>query len=73
MDFVLYGERGLLAFEIKRSARVRPDDLKALRLFLDDFPQAKAYLLYPGSRHWHEGGIDVVPFTAAVLELEGLL
>jgi len=73
VDFVAYGERGLRAFEIKRSARVRPDDLKALRLFREDFPQSKAYLVYPGSRRWHEGGIDIVPFTAAVMELGQLL
>jgi predicted AAA+ superfamily ATPase len=33
IDFILYGERGLLAFEVKRGARPRSDDLKALRLF----------------------------------------
>jgi predicted AAA+ superfamily ATPase len=73
IDFVLYGDRGLRAFEVKRSARVRPDDLKALRLFRDDFPQAKTYLLHLGSRRWHESGVEIVPFAEAVGDLEALL
>ena len=73
VDFVLYGARGLRAFEIKRGVRIRPDDLKALRLFRDDFPESRAFLLYAGARRWHESGVDVVPFTAAVAELEQLL
>ena len=62
VDFVLYGERGLLAFELKRTARVRPGDLDSLRLFLADFPQAKAWLLHTGSERRHVAGIEIAPF-----------
>lgn len=34
---VLYGERGLLALEVKRGTHVRGDDLRSLRLFREDF------------------------------------
>jgi predicted AAA+ superfamily ATPase len=73
VDFVLYGERGLVALEVKRGARVRSEDLRSLRLFCADFPRAKAYLLHLGQRRWHESGVEVVPFTEAVTALEDLL
>lgn len=62
VDFVLYGERGLRAFEIKMAHTFRTDDLRALQRFQIDFPQAKTHLLYLGERRWHERGIEVLPF-----------
>jgi hypothetical protein len=46
VDFVLYGERGLVAFEVKMAQRVRPDDLRGLLRLRADYPQAKAFLVY---------------------------
>ncbi|MBZ0160206.1 MAG: DUF4143 domain-containing protein, partial [bacterium] len=46
VDCVLYGERGLRAFEVKMAHNVRPDDLRALLRFRADCPEAKAHLLY---------------------------
>jgi len=63
VDFVLYGERGLLAFEIKRSDRIRKEDLKALQSFAADYPMAKCYLLYSGSRRLREGAVEILPLT----------
>jgi predicted AAA+ superfamily ATPase len=34
--FVLYGERGLRAFEVKMSSTVRPDDWRALLRFREE-------------------------------------
>jgi predicted AAA+ superfamily ATPase len=73
VDFVLYGERGLVAIEVKRAARVRDGDLDALRLFRADYPQARAYLLYLGARRWHESGVDVLPCDEALGRLDELL
>ncbi len=73
VDFVLYGERGLVALEMKRGARVRSEDLGSLRLFCEDFPRARAYLLHLGGRRWHESGVEVVPFDEAVTALDELL
>ncbi|OGQ78329.1 MAG: ATPase [Deltaproteobacteria bacterium RIFCSPLOWO2_12_FULL_60_19] len=69
-DFVLYGERGLSAFEIKMAQKVRPDDLRSLLRFRADFPQAKVHLLYLGQRRWHERGIEVLPFLDCVTKLD---
>jgi predicted AAA+ superfamily ATPase len=73
VDFVLYGERGLRAFEIKMSQTVRSDDLRGLTRFLEDYPEAEARLLYLGKRSWHERGVDVMPFRDGVERLEQLL
>ncbi len=70
MDFVLYGERGLRAFEVKMAHNVRPDDLRSLLRFRADFPQAKTYLLYLGQRRWHDRGIEVLPFVECVTTLD---
>ena len=70
VDFVLYGERGLRAFEVKMAQRVRPDDLRGLLRFRADFPQARAHLLYLGNRRWHDRGVEVLPFTDCVTHLE---
>lgn len=70
VDFVLYGERGLRAFEVKMAQRIRPDDLRGLLRFRADFPQAKAHLLYLGNRRWHDRGVEVLPFTDCVTQLD---
>lgn len=61
VDFVLYGDRGLKAIEVKKSARVREEDLRSLKLFLTDYPKSEAYLLYGGARRYHLDGIEIVP------------
>jgi len=70
VDFVLYGERGLRAFDVKMAHNFRPDDLRALLRFRADFQGAKAHLLYLGHRRWHERGIEVVPFLDCVAKLD---
>jgi predicted AAA+ superfamily ATPase len=70
VDFVLYGERGLRAFEVKMAHNVRPDDLRALWRFREDFPQAKAHLLYLGNRRWHDRGTEILPFLDCVTKLD---
>ena len=70
VDFVLYGERGLRAFEVKMAQNIRPDDLRGLLSFRTDFPQAKAHLLYLGNRRWHDRGVEVLPFADCVTQLD---
>lgn len=70
VDFVLYGERGLRAFEVKMAQRIRSDDLRGLLRFRADFPQARAHLLYLGNRRWHDRGVEVLPFADCVTQLD---
>jgi len=69
VDFVLYGERGLHAFEIKRTGRADRPMLGGLRAFLDDYPMAKAHFVYMGKRRMREGEIDIVPVETLFREL----
>ena len=73
VDFVLYGEHGLLAIEVKRGSRLRDEDLATLRLFREDYPVAHAYLLYGGTRAYSIDGIAVVPLADALPALPDLL
>ncbi|MDZ4697807.1 MAG: DUF4143 domain-containing protein [Deltaproteobacteria bacterium] len=62
VDFVLYGERGLVAFETKRAARLRSDDFSSLQAFREAYPMAKTILAYGGTRTYREGSVEVVPY-----------
>lgn len=73
VDFVLYGERGLLAFEIKRGSRVRGEDRRSLEAFIEEYPKARVWLLYTGSRAYNEGKIRVVPFEDGLRSLPEIL
>jgi uncharacterized protein len=73
VDFVLYGPKGLLAFEIKRSDRFKPEFLSGLRSFLRDYPMAKAHLIYLGSRKLHETNVTVIPALEAIKNLTSYL
>jgi predicted AAA+ superfamily ATPase len=48
VDFIVYGEDTFLAIEVKRSRVVSSKDVRSLRAFREDYPQAKACLLYGG-------------------------
>jgi predicted AAA+ superfamily ATPase len=69
VDFVLYGERGIKGFEVKRTAKVRLKELQGLKLFLKDYPMAKAFYLYGGNRYYQEGNIEIIPVQDALVKL----
>lgn len=73
VDFVLYGPDRFLAIEVKRSSRFRNDDLHSLKLFLEEYPQAKGLLLYTGQDSFQYGNISVLPVEYALPRLPELL
>jgi predicted AAA+ superfamily ATPase len=73
VDFVLYGERGLVAIEVKRASRWRDDDLASLRAFAADYPVARPFLFYGGTRAYEVDGIRILPLAHALRELPELL
>jgi predicted AAA+ superfamily ATPase len=73
VDFVLYGPRGFLAFEVKRTTKATPALLGGLRAFLSDYPAAKARFVYMGSRRMHEEAIEIVPVVQMLRNLPQLL
>ena len=72
MDFVLYGERGLHAIEVKSAARIRDVDLQSLRLFHADYPIASCWYVYGGTKAYRDGDIRVTPVSAFLDELSDL-
>jgi hypothetical protein len=69
VDFVSYGPLGLFAFEIKRNAVVRDQDLDGLRAFASDYPMAERYLLYGGDRETVRDGIRCLNFEQGLRRL----
>lgn len=73
VDFVLYGEHGLLAFEVKRAARVRDEDLAGLLAFRADYPMAQTFLVHSGTQRGHDRGIEIWPMADALKQLHEIL
>ncbi len=57
LDFIVYGESGLYAIEVKNAAKVRPEDLRALKAFKEDYPESRQMLLYRGGERFVRDGI----------------
>lgn len=73
VDFIVYGEKGLFAFEIKRKRSISHTDLKGLKAFKKDYDIANCYLLYGGDHEEHHDGIQMLPFTEGLQRLIKIL
>ena len=73
VDFVLYGPRGLLAIEIKRTSQIQPKHSRALREFRKDYPPAKCFIFYGGATPLHLDGITILPVEQALRNLGQIL
>ncbi|MFA5975717.1 MAG: AAA family ATPase [Elusimicrobiota bacterium] len=61
IDFVLYGPHGFWGIEVKNSSRVRDEDLRGLKAFGEEYPEAKTLFLYRGKERLKKGAILCVP------------
>jgi predicted AAA+ superfamily ATPase len=61
VDFVIYGPETMLAIEVKASSTLHNSDVRSLRTFLEDYPQARGCLLYGGRERIRVSGILCVP------------
>ena len=61
VDFVVYGADGFWAIEVKNTSQVRPEDLRGLRSFVEDYPEARPILLYRGERRLRLGDVLCLP------------
>ena len=76
VDFVVYGESGLQAFEVKNHRKVHSTDLRALRAFREDYPEAETAVLYRGSERLRVDGVWCLPvedFLRRMMPHQGLL
>ena len=69
VDFIVYGEDTFLAIEVKRSRVVSSKDVRSLRAFREDYPQAKACLLYGGRERIMINDILCLPCEAFLTNL----
>ena len=61
VDFIVYGEAGFWAIEVKNSARVDPRDLRPLKSFAEDYPECQPIFLYRGENPLQIDGIRCLP------------
>lgn len=77
VDFVLYGPRGLHAFEIKRASTIANKDLRGLKAFKEDYPEATLHVLYGGKQREYPttdfGAVTLIPFEMALRELPQII
>ena len=69
VDFVVYGRAGFHAFEVKNAARVHSADLRGLRTFRTDYPEADCAMLYRGSERLNIDGIWCLPVEDFLQEM----
>ncbi len=73
IDFILYGPRGLIAIEVKRSHTIHSKDLTAMRTFAEDYPEAKLFIFYGGQQREYRDNIQIIPMEEAVRSIPQIL
>ena len=61
VDFVVYGQDSFIAIEVKNTGTIRPADLRSLRRFHEDYPEAKTLLVYRGHEQLQIDYIKCIP------------
>ena len=61
VDFVLYGSSGFHAVEVKNSRSLRPSDLRGIKTFHRDYPEASPLFLYRGDETLERDGVRCLP------------
>lgn len=70
VDFILYGETGFWAIEVKNSQTLSPDDVRGLLHFTEDYPDVKPLLLYRGTTQQVYKNIPCVPVEQFLKQLQ---
>ena len=73
VDFIAYGKKGILAFEIKKTDKIKGSMLRGLRHFSSLYPESKCYFLYGGKREMRQGNIAILPAEKAIKNLPTML
>ena len=61
VDFIVYGSDIFQAIEVKNSSTIHPGDLRPLKSFGEDYPEAERIILYRGSEKLLRDGITIGP------------
>ncbi len=70
VDFVVYGNDLFQAIEVKNATHIHPQDIRALKTFAEDYPEAKRILIYRGEEKLLRDGITIVPATEFLRNLK---
>lgn len=70
IDFIVYGKDLFWAIEVKNASTIHPQDLRALKTFGLDYPQAKSVLVYRGKEKLKREGINIEPCNEFLLGLK---
>ena len=69
VDFIVFGDLGFWAIEVKNSEKIRNEDLKGLISFGEDYPEAKTVLLYRGTERIMKKTILCIPCEEFIREI----
>lgn len=69
VDFIIYGTCIFRAIEVKNARKFHPQDLRGLKSFGEDYPEAERILLYRGKERLLIDGIKVEPCEEFLLNL----
>lgn len=69
VDFIVFGVLGFWAIEVKNADKVRSEDLRSLIAFQEDYPEAKALLLYRGKERLLKNNVLCLPCDEFLKEL----
>ncbi len=70
VDFIIYGEDTFSAFEVKSSKRISTEDIRSLKSFKEDYPEAQVCLLYAGQERLIVNGILCLPCAEFLRNLD---
>ncbi|MFO7820765.1 MAG: DUF4143 domain-containing protein [Lentisphaeria bacterium] len=73
VDFVIYSENTFTAIEIKRKRNIRRHDLRGMKSFAHDYPQARKILFYGGDHKERIDGVDILPLQSSLAKLGEIL
>jgi predicted AAA+ superfamily ATPase len=73
VDFVVYAEDAFVAIEVKRKRTLSAHDLRGMKAFASEYPEARKVVLYGGDHEEVVDGIQVIPLVKALLTLESIV
>ncbi|MDE2774024.1 MAG: AAA family ATPase [Gemmatimonadota bacterium] len=70
VDFVVYGASGIWGIDVMNADRIRPADLRGLRAFGDEYPEARLILLHRGEQRLKRKGVLCLPVDGFLASLD---
>ena len=70
VDFIVYGSDTFTAIEVKNATQVHSKDLRGLKNFAEDYPEACCILLYRGDYNQKIDGILCIPWQNFLMKLK---